>query len=80
MQLEQNRRTALVQFSRAVPWSSRQGPPQLRSKAARSNAWIQALLARRPRLVVAIALANKTARIVWAVMAKGQSYRPAVPV
>jgi transposase len=47
----------------------------LRSKVARSDAWIQWLLARRPRLVVAIALANETARIVWAVMAKGQSYR-----
>ena len=51
----------------------------LRSKAARSNAWIQGLLARRPRLVVAIALANKMACVVWAVMAKGQSYRQAVP-
>lgn len=51
----------------------------LRSKAARADAWIQGLLARRPRLVVAIALANKMARIVWALMAKGQSYRQAVP-
>ena len=51
----------------------------LRSKVARSDAWIQGLLARRPRLVVAIALANKMARIVWAVMAKGQSYRQAAP-
>ena len=51
----------------------------LRSKAARSNAWIQSLLTRRPRLVVAVALANKSARVVWAVMAKGQSYRQAVP-
>jgi transposase len=51
----------------------------LRSKAARSNAWIQSLLARRPRLVVAVALANKMARIVWAVMAQGQNYRQAVP-
>ena len=51
----------------------------LRSKAARSNAWIQGLLARRPRLVVAVALANKMARIVWAVMAQGQSYRQAAP-
>ena len=51
----------------------------LRSKAARSDAWIQGLLARRPRLVVAVAQANKTARVVWAVIAKGQSYRPAVP-
>jgi transposase len=51
----------------------------LRSKVAQSDAWTQGLLARRPRLVVAVALANKTARIVWAVMAKGQSYRQAVP-
>jgi transposase len=45
-----------------------------RSKAARSNAWIQGLLAKRPRLVVAVALANKTARIAWAVMVRQTAY------
>jgi transposase len=45
------------------------------SKAARSDAWIQGLLAKRPRLVVAVALANKMARIVWAVMARQTTYR-----
>jgi len=40
---------------------------------------IEGLLARRPRLVVAEALANKMARVIWAVMAKGQSYRQAAP-
>jgi len=45
------------------------------SKAARSNPWIQGLLAKRPRLVVAVALANKTARIAWAVMARRTDYR-----
>jgi transposase len=44
------------------------------SKAARSNTWIQGLLAKRPRLVVAVALANKTARIAWAVMARQTTY------
>ncbi len=44
------------------------------SRAARSNAWIQGLLAKRPRLVVAVALANKTARIAWAVMARQTTY------
>jgi transposase len=38
----------------------------LRSKATRANPWIQSLLARCPRLKVAVALANKTARIAWA--------------
>jgi transposase len=45
------------------------------SKAARSNAWIQGLLAKRPRRVVAVALANKMARIAWAVMARQAAYR-----
>ena len=47
----------------------------LRSKAARANPWIQGLLARCARLKVAVALANKMARIAWAVMAKGEPYR-----
>jgi hypothetical protein len=33
------------------------------------------MLARKPKLVVAVALANKNARIVWALMAKGGVYR-----
>jgi transposase len=47
----------------------------LRSRAARANPWIQSLLARCPRLKVAVALANKMARIAWALMEKGESYR-----
>jgi transposase len=34
-----------------------------------------ALLGRCARLKVAVALANKTARIAWALMAKGDAYR-----
>ena len=48
----------------------------LRSKAAKANPWIQGLLARCARLKVAVALANKTARIAWAIMLSGESYRP----
>jgi transposase len=33
--------------------------------------WLAALLARRPTKVAAIALANKLARMAWAMMAKG---------
>ena len=47
----------------------------LRSKDVRANAWMQGLLGRCARLKVAVALANKTARIAWAVMAKGEPYR-----
>jgi transposase len=34
------------------------------------------LLSRKPRKLAAVALANKTARIVWATMTRGDSYRP----
>jgi len=39
--------------------------------------WLQGLMARRHRNVAAVALANKNARIAWALLAHGQSYRPA---
>jgi transposase len=37
--------------------------------------WLRQLLARRPFKVVAIALANKMARVAWALLARGGSYR-----
>jgi transposase len=40
--------------------------------------WLAALLARRPTKVAAIALANKIARMAWAMMAKGEHYREPV--
>jgi transposase len=37
--------------------------------------WLTQLLARRPFKVVAVALANKMARIAWALLARGETYR-----
>jgi transposase len=39
------------------------------------NPWLRALLARRPYKVAMVALAAKTARIIWAMLATGQHYR-----
>jgi transposase len=40
--------------------------------------WLTALLARRPTKVAAIALANKLARMVWAMMSRGERYKEPV--
>jgi transposase len=40
--------------------------------------WLTALLARRPTKVAAIALANKLARMVWAMMTRGERYKEPV--
>jgi transposase len=40
--------------------------------------WLTALLARRPTKVAAIALANKIARMAWAIMARDETYREPV--
>jgi transposase len=61
-------RCLLVQGARAV----------MRYAERRTDAlgcWLQALLRRRHSNVVACALANKMARIVWAILAKGGTYR-----
>ena len=42
-----------------------------------ASAWLLALLERKPRKLVAIALANKMARIIWAMMSSGEFYRGA---
>jgi transposase len=48
---------------------------RLPGKTDRHSAWIRALLDRRPFRLVSLALANKMARIAWAVMVRQEGYR-----
>ena len=41
-----------------------------------SDPWLARMLARKPRMLVAVTLANRNARIVWALMTKKERYRP----
>ena len=47
----------------------------LNGKQARQDPWLVKLLASKPRKVVAVALANKMARIAWALMMRQENFR-----
>jgi len=60
-------RTLLIHGARAVlTHSSRPG--------RRPPAWLEGLLARRPKNVAIVALANKIARTIWALLAHGRTF------
>lgn len=60
-------RTLLMHGARAI----------VRSDRATTWPWLAALLKRRPYSVVVAAVANKIARTIWAVLARGQEWRAA---
>ncbi len=62
-------RRLLVHGARIVLFWSR------RKKETRSD-WLEALLARRPTNVVMVAMANKTARVVWAMLTRNEAFQP----
>ncbi|MCF6433439.1 MULTISPECIES: IS110 family transposase [unclassified Leisingera] len=49
---------------------------QTKSHPERANKWLAALLERKPARLATVAMANKTARIVWAVLTKNKPYMP----
>jgi transposase len=44
-------------------------------RGAPTGSWLAQMLARKPRMLVAVALANKSARIIWALLSRGGIYR-----
>jgi len=49
---------------------------QTRSHPERASTWLTSLLERKPARVATVAMANKTARIVWAVLTRNELYTP----
>jgi transposase len=64
------RRLLIIGASAVVRQASRRGAPE--------GSWLAQMLARKPRMLVTVALANKMARIVWALLVKGGIYRAPV--
>src|SRR3954465_14313678 len=65
------RRLLILGASAAGRWACRRGAP--------AGSWLARMLARKPRMLVTVALANKMARIVWALLVKGGTYRAPAP-
>ena len=61
------RRLLITGAMAVVSWAVR--------RSGTNDPWLARMLARKPRKLVAVALANRMARIVWALMTKKESYR-----
>jgi transposase len=62
-------RTLLIHGARAVL-------RHCQNKEDRRSEWLQQLLCRRNMNIATVALANKNARIVWAILSRGENYQP----
>lgn len=66
------RRLLITGAMAVVHWACRKGGAE--------GSWLARMLARKPRKLVAIALANKMARAVWAMQTRNEDYRQTDPV
>lgn len=64
------RRLLIIGAIAVVRWACRKGAPD--------GTWLHRMLACKPRMLVAIALANKMARSIWAMLTKNEDYRAPV--
>jgi hypothetical protein len=61
------RRLLIIGGSSMVRQASRFGAP--------AGSWLERMMARKPRMLISVALANKMARMVWALLTKKEDYR-----
>lgn len=66
------RRLLIIGAMAVVRWASRNGIP--------GDFWLGAILSRKPRKLVTIALANKMAHSVWAMLTKNEDYKDQISV
>jgi transposase len=64
------RRLLIIGSSAVVLQASKRGAPR--------GSWLEQMMARKPRMLVSVALANKTARIIWALLVKEEDYKAPV--
>ncbi len=60
------RRLLIVGAVAVVRWAARKGAP--------GGSWLGRMMAHKPKMLVAVALANRMARTAWALLRKGEDY------
>lgn len=60
------RRLLIIGAMSVVKWAARKGAPD--------GSWLARMIERKPKMLVAVALANRMGRIIWALMANGGTY------
>lgn len=66
------RRLLITGAMTVIRWASRKGVPE--------GSWLARMLPRKPRMLVAVALANKMTRSAWAMLTKNENYRDPEPL
>jgi hypothetical protein len=61
------RRLLIIGAISLVQQATRRGPSP--------GSWLARMLERKPRMLIIVALANKLVRIVWALLARNESYQ-----
>lgn len=64
------RRLLIIGASAVVTWAARKGP--------RPGSWLARMMARKPHMLVVVALANKMARMIWAITTRETLYKDPV--
>lgn len=63
------RRLLIIGATAVVRWASRRGAP--------AGSWLSRMIGRKPPMLIAVALANRMARVAWALMTNGGTYQAA---
>ena len=69
--METRRRLLIIGAMSRLNWLGRKTIPK--------GTWLARMLARKPRMLVAVALANKMARAIWAMLTRNEDYRNPAP-
>ncbi len=72
---EELRRLLVLGATAVIRAAQRRVEPASQGPANTASPWLMGLLARKAKKLAAVALANKMARIIWAMMVSGEVYR-----